>query len=462
MSQRSRLPPQQPDACEQPSTVAKRPSKPDLMCPTCGTFLVTVGNLNRHRRDLHRWVNPDNKKTRQVQPTQPVIGEGNDSKTLSILIYTHPTVKPLRTLKRTFLPATSTMPLRTQPPLTNSTLLSATSNPFTTPLPPYVAHTLGRTLGGDMWSREDHSFATGFSSPVDDGYHSSDAMDLAVITDRDDVSISRRGTTHSFVAPCRLAQFDASKGSHCTSYSSQRARAPRHFNHSIAGIDYHLQLSTDVPPVPTMHFPPVPPPQPGLYWSDTMEVGHGQEQQAEASRRQQALALQLQVASAQHAMARGPHHERNTCMVQARQQQEESHSRIWPMRESHAPSQQYAGASAPTHVPTRMYFDQRAPQASTSHPQQAYHTPLFSPRSGDHLVCFSEQAPYERSAHSAFNSQLFPAFDSHRHPDSGEHLQARDASFDEIAHNLNDPAIHAPNFFGNFKLCCPESDTSAF
>ncbi|KAI5822763.1 hypothetical protein K523DRAFT_406882, partial [Schizophyllum commune Tattone D] len=350
------------------------------------------------------------------------------------------------------------------PALTDSTLLSASSDPLA-PSPPYVARTLGHTLGGEISSREDHSFSTGFSSPVDDGYHSSDAMDSAVITDRDDVSIFVLGTTHSSVPSHRSTEFDVVKGSHYTPYQLQRARAPRHLNPlSIAGPEYHQQFSptTHALPVQTMHLPPVPPPQPGLVRSDAMEVGYGQEQQAEAYRRQQELALQPQFAFAQHGTARGPHHERNVDTVQGRQQQQESHSRIRPMRESHAPTQQYAGTSAPTHVPTRINFDQRALQASTSYHQQAYHTPLVSAQSGDHLVCLSDQAPYERPAPSAFDSQLFPAFDAHRHPDLGEHLQARYASFDEIAHNLNDPAIHAPNFFGNFNLCCPESDTSAF
>ena len=190
-----------------------------------------------------------------------------------------------------------------------------------------------------------------------------------------------------------------------------------------------------------------------------MEVGYGQEQQAEAYR-QQELALRPQVASAQQGTARGPHHERNVDMVQGQQQQKESHSCIWPMRESHAPIQQYAGASALTHIPTQMDFEQRALQASTSYHQQAYHTPQFPAQSGDHLVCLSEQASYELSAHSAFDSQLFSAFHSHRHQ-TPESAFKRYASLDEITHYLNDPAIHAPNFFGNFNPCCPESDISA-
>ncbi|KAL1754168.1 hypothetical protein FB107DRAFT_276016 [Schizophyllum commune] len=343
------------------------------------------------------------------------------------------------------------------PALTNSTLLSASSDPFTTPSPPCVAHAHGHTLGGNISSREDHSFATSFSSPVDDSNHSSDAMDAGGITDHGDFSISESGTTHSSAHSHRSTEYDVVKGSHYTLYKSQRARSPRHLNPlSIAEPEYPPQFwpTPHALPVQTMHSLPVPPPQPGSFWSDAMEVGYGQEQQAEAYRRQQALSLQPQVAFAQHGKARGPHHERSAGTVQARQQQQESHSRIWPMHESHAPTQQYAGTSAPTHVLTQMDFEQRALQASTSYPQQAYHTPLFSAQSGDHLVCLSEQAPYERSAHSAF--------DSHRHPEPGEHLQARYASFDEIAHYLNDPANNAPNFFGNFNPCCPESDMSAF
>ncbi|KAL1686891.1 hypothetical protein GGG16DRAFT_128378 [Schizophyllum commune] len=495
MSQRSRLPPQRSDVDERPSTDAEQPSKPDLMCPTCGTFLVNVGNLNRHRRDLHRWVNPDNKKTRKVQLTHLVLSEGNASgppsntsepagwmadSDLPII----PPFPPLEDLVDTHLNSSdgeapsyhhadipsghiddatadsasyvqieAPTPIRL-PALTDSTLLSASSEPFATPSPPYVARTLGHTLGGDIWSREDHLFATSFSSPVDDSNHSSDAMDAGGITDHGDFSIFAFETTHSSVPSHRSTESDVVKGSHYTPYQLQRARAPRHLSPlSIAGPEYPPRLcpTTHALPVQTMHFSPVPPPQPGLFRSDTMEVGYGQEQQAEAYRRQQALSLQPQVASAQHGMARGPHHERNAGMVQARQQQQESHSRIWPMRESHAPTQHYAGASAPTHVPTRMDFEQRALQATTSYPQQAYDTPL------------SPLSPYERSAHSAFDSQLFSAFDSHFHPDSGENLEACYASFDEIAHYLNDPANNAPNFFfGNFKSCRSESPMSAY
>ncbi|KAI5822841.1 hypothetical protein K523DRAFT_358088 [Schizophyllum commune Tattone D] len=262
-------------------------------------------------------------------------------------------------------------------------------------------------------------------------------MDAGGITDHGDFSIFAFETTHSSVPSHRSTESDVVKGSHYTPYQLQRARAPRHLSPlSIAGPEYPPRLwpTTHALPVLTMHFSPVPPPQPGLFRSDTMEVGYGQEQQAEAYRRQQALSLQPQFASAQHGMARGPHHERNAGMVQARQQQQESHSRIWPMRESHAPTQHYAGASAPTHVPTRMDFEQRALQATTSYPQQAYDTPL-SPLS----------------------------FDSHFHPDSGENLEACYASFDEIAHYLIDPANNAPNFFfGNFKSCRSESPMSAY
>ncbi|KAL1673895.1 hypothetical protein EV122DRAFT_282524 [Schizophyllum commune] len=123
---------------------------------------------------------------------------------------------------------------------------------------------------------------------------------------------------------------------------------------------------------------------------------------------------------------------------------------------------QYAGTSAPTHFLNRMDFEQRSLQASTSYHQQAYHTSLFSAQCGDHLVCLFEQDPYERSAHSAFDSQLFPTFESRRHPEPGEHLQARYASFDEIAHNLNDPANNLPNFFANFTSCRSESPMSAY
>ncbi|KAL1712943.1 hypothetical protein EV715DRAFT_277658 [Schizophyllum commune] len=479
MSQCSRLPPQRSDVDERPSTDAEQPSKPDLMCPTCGTFLVNVGNLNRHRRVLHRWVNPDNKKTRQVRRTQPVLGEGNASG--------HPlnASEPASSMTNLDLPIISPYP----PPegssdgqapsypqadissghvddatanSASSTLLSASSGPFSTQSPPYVARTLRHTLGGDIWSREDHSFTTGFPSPVDDTNHS---MDSGGITDHGDFSIFEPGTTHSSAHSHRSNEFDVVKGSHCTLHQLQRARAPRHLNPlSIAEPEYSPPFwpTTHALPVQTMHFPPVPPPQPGLLRSDAMEEGYGQEQQAEAYRRQQELSLRPQLASAQLGTARGPHHERGPGEARAQQQQQESHSRIWPMRESHAPTQQYAGAPAPTHVPTRMDFDQRSLQASTSYHQQAYHPPLVSAQSGDHLVCLSDQAPYERSAHSAFDSQLFPAFDSHCHPDSGEHLQARYASFDEIAHYLNDPAIHAPNFFGNFNPCCLESDMGAF
>ncbi|KAI4521489.1 hypothetical protein K525DRAFT_269807 [Schizophyllum commune Loenen D] len=354
MSQRSRLPPQRSDVDERPSTDAEQPSKPDLMCPTCGTFLVNVGNLNRHRRDLHRWVNPDNKKTRKVQLTHLVLSEGNASgppsntsepagwmadsdlpiippfPPLEDLVDTHlnpPTAKPLRTITRTSRPVTSTMPPRTQPPLTDSTLLSASSDSLATPSPPCVVRTLGHTLGGNISSRENHSFATSFSSPVDDRNHSSDAMDSGGITDHGDFSIFAFGTTHSSVPSHRSTEFDVVKGS----------------------------------------------------------------------------------------------------------------------------SKKVIRVSGPC----------RALQASTSYPQQAYHTPLFSAQSGDHLAGLSEQAPYERSAHSALDLQLFPAVDSHRHPDFGEHLRARYASFDEITHYyLNDPAIHVPNFFGTFNPCCLESDMS--
>ncbi|KAL1701660.1 hypothetical protein EV121DRAFT_211659 [Schizophyllum commune] len=502
MSQRSRLPPQRSDVDERPSTDAEQPSKPDLMCPTCGTFLVNVGNLKRHRRDLHRWVNPNNKRTRNVQPTQQVLSEGNASghslnasepaswmaeSDLPILppfpppedvvnphryssdgqAPSHPHadissgyVDDVTAESASYVQIEAPTPIRL-PALTNSTLLSASSDAFATPSPPYDAH----AVGGDIRPRDDDSFATDFSSPVDVGYHSSGTVDSAVIPDYSNVSIYRSGTTHSSVPSHRSTEFDVVKGSNNTPYQLQRARAPRHLTPlSIAGPDYPPQfwLTMHALPDQTMHFPPVPPPQPGLFRSDTMEVGYGQEQQAEAYRRQQGLALQPQVASAQHGMARGPHLERDAGTVQARQQQQESHSRIWPMRESHALTQQYAGTSALTHVPTRMDFDQRALQASTSYHQQAYHAPLFSPQSGDHLVCLSEQAPYERSAHSAFDSQLFPGVDSHRHPEPGDHLQARYASFDEIAHYLNDPANNVPNFFANFTSCRRESPMSAY
>ncbi|KAL1701654.1 hypothetical protein EV121DRAFT_282474 [Schizophyllum commune] len=489
MSQRSRLPPQQSAVDEQLSTDAEQPSKSDLMCPTCGTFLVNVGNLNRHRRVLHRWVNPDDKKTRKVQLTHLVLSEGNTSgpplnasepagwmadSDLPILppfpppedvvdphqyssegqapSYPHAdipsgSVDDATADSVSYVQIEAPTPIRL-PALTNSTLLSASSDPSTTPSPPYVAHTLGHTLGGNLASREDHLFATSFSSPVDDSNHSSDAMDAGGFTDHGDFSIFKFGTTHSSAHSHRSTEFDVVKGSHYTLYQSQRAGAPRHLIPlSIAGPEYPPQFrpTTHALPVQAMHFPPVPPPQPGLFRSDTMEVGYGQEQQAEAYRRQQELALRPQFAFAPHGMARGPHLERDAGTVQARQQQQESHSRTWPMRESLAPTQQYAGTSAPTH-----------------YPPQAYHMPLFSAQSGDHPVCLFEQDPYERSAHSAFESQLFPAFESRRRPGPGERLQARYASFDEIAHNLNDPANNAPNFFGNLKSCRPESDTSAF
>ncbi|KAL1713905.1 hypothetical protein EV715DRAFT_295664 [Schizophyllum commune] len=503
MSQRSRLPPRRSDVDERPSTDAEQPSKPDLMCPTCGTFLVNVGNLNRHRRDLHRWVNPENKKTRKAQPTQLVLSEGNasgpplsasepagwmaDSDLLILPLFSRPEevvdshqyllegqapshhhadtpsgyVDDATADSASYVQIEAPTPIRL-PALTDSTLLSASFDPFATPSPLCVAHTHGHTLGGNISLREDHSFATGFSSPVDDSNPSSDAMDSGGITDHGDFSIFKSGTTHSSAHSHRSTEVDVVKGSHYTLYQLQRARAPRHLNPLlIAWPEYPPQFSptTHALPVQTMHFPPVPPPDPGSFRSDAMEVGDGQEQQAEAYRRQQELALRPQVASAQHGTARGPHHGRNVDMIQGRQQQQESHSRIWPMRESHATTQQYAGTSAPTHVSTRMDFDQRAPQASTSYHQQAYHTPLFPPQSGDQLVCLSEQAPYERLAYPAVDSQLFPAFDSHRHLVSGEHLQVR---FDEIAHYLNDPANDAPNFFGNFKLCRPESPMSAY
>ncbi|KAL1754173.1 hypothetical protein FB107DRAFT_291847 [Schizophyllum commune] len=502
MSPRSRLPPQQSAVDEQSCTDAEQPSKPDLMCPTCGTFLVNVGNLNRHRRDLHRWVNPDKKRSRKAQPTQLALSERDASgPPLSASELTpwmtdlyFPTIAPYPPTEdlvdphqyssdgqapsyahadifsghvddatadsASYVQIEAPTPIRL-PALTNSTLLSASSDPFTTPSPPYDAH----TIGGDIRPRDDGSFATDFSSRVDVGYQSSGTVDSAVITDYSNVSIYRSRITHCSVAPRRLAEFDVVKGSHHAPYQLQHSRAPRHLNPlSIAAPKNYSELSptTNVPLVPAMHFPPVPPPQAGLFWSERMETRLGQEQQAEAYRRQQELARQPQVASAQHVMARGPHHERDAGTVQARQQQQEGHSRIWPMRESHAPIQQYAGTSAPTHVPTRMDFDQRALQAITSYHQQAYHAHLFSPQSGDHLVCLSKQAPYERSAHSAFDSQLFPAFDSHCHPDSGEYLQARYASFDEVTHYLNDPANNAPNFFGNFNPCCLENDMGAF
>ncbi|KAL1673902.1 hypothetical protein EV122DRAFT_221714 [Schizophyllum commune] len=502
MSRRCGLQPQQSDPCGQPSTDVERPSKPDLMCPTCGTFLVNVGNLNRHRRDLHRWVNPDKKRSRKAQPTQLALSERDASgpplstsepacwmadSDLPIIppfpppedvvdipqysfygqapSYPHADISSgyvddVTADSASYVQIEAPIPIRL-PALTDSALLSASSDPFATPSPPCVAHAHGHTLGGNISSREDHSFSTSFSSPVDDSNHSSDAMDAGGITDYGDFSILKSGTTHSSAHSHRSTEFDIVKGNHHALYQLQRARAPRHFNPLlIAGPDYPPQFwpTTHALPVQAMHFPPVPPPQSSLFWSDTMEVRYGQEQQAEAYRRQQELALQPQVAFAQHGTARGPHHERNVGIFHARQQQQESHSRMWPMRESHAPTQQYA----PTHVPTRMDFEQRALQASTSYHQQAYHTPLFSAQSGDHLAGLSEQAPYERSAHSAFDSQLFPAFDSHRHPDSGEHLEACYASFDEIAHYLNDPANNAPNFFGNFNPCCLESDMSAF
>ncbi|KAL1726625.1 hypothetical protein EV714DRAFT_287106 [Schizophyllum commune] len=505
MSQRSRLPPQQSAVDEQPSTDAEQPSKPDLMCPTCSTFLVNVGNLNRHRRDLHRWVNPDNKRSRKAQPTQLALSERHASghplnasePASSMTNLDLPIISPYPPLQdlvdthlyssdgqapsypqadissghvddatansASYVQIEAPTPIRL-PALTNSTLLSASSDPLATPSPPCVVRTLRHTLGGNISLRENHSFATSFSSPVDDSNHPSDAMDAGGITDHGDFSIFESGTTHSSAHSHRSTEYDVVKGSHYTLYQSQRAGAPRHLIPlSIAAHEYdpHFWPTTHALPLETMHFPLVPPPQPGLFQSDATEVGYGQEQQAEAYCRQQELALQPQVASAQHGTARGPHHERNVGMFQARQQQQESHSRIWPMRESHAPTQQYAGASAPTHVPTRMDFDQL--QVSTSYPQQAYYTPLFSPQSGDHLVCLSEQAPYQRSARSASNSQLFPAFDSHRHSDSGECLQARYASFDEITHYLNDPANNAPNFFfGNFKSCRTESAMSAY
>ncbi|KAL1726619.1 hypothetical protein EV714DRAFT_276403 [Schizophyllum commune] len=374
------------------------------MCPTCGTFLVSVGNLNRHRRVLHRWVNPDNKKTRKVQPSHLVLSEGNASgpplnaselagwmadSDLPILPPFPPPedivdphqyssdgqapshhhadtpsgyVDDATADSASYVQIEAPTPIRL-PALTSSTILSASSDPFAPPSPPYVAHTLGRTLGGNIASREDHLFANGFSSPVDDRNHSSDAMDSGGITDHGDFSIFEPGTTHSSTHSHRSTELDVVKGSQYTLHQLQRARAPRHLNPlSTAGPDYPPQFwpTTHALPVQAMHFPPVPPPQPGLFRSDAMEVGYGQEQQAEAYRRQQELALRPQAASAQHGTARGPHHERNAGTVQARQQQQESHSRIWPMRESHAPTQQYAGTSAPTRVPTRMDFGQRA------------------------------------------------------------------------------------------------------
>ncbi|KAL1673896.1 hypothetical protein EV122DRAFT_282525 [Schizophyllum commune] len=230
MSPRSRLPSQRSDVDERPSTDAEQPSRPDLICSTCGKFLVNVGNLNRHRRDLHRWVNPDNKKTRELQPTQPVPGEGNafgppsntsepagwmaDTDLPMIPPFPPPEdvgdisqyssdgqtpsypqadissgyVDDVTADSASYVQIEAPTPIRL-PAVTNSTLLAASSHPFTTLSPPYVAHTLGRTLGGNIASRKDHVFANGFSSPVDDSNHSSDAMDAGGITDQGDFFI---------------------------------------------------------------------------------------------------------------------------------------------------------------------------------------------------------------------------------------------------------------------------------
>ncbi|KAI5890907.1 uncharacterized protein SCHCODRAFT_02543503 [Schizophyllum commune H4-8] len=476
MSQRSCPPPQRSVAYEQPSTDAEQPSKLDLNCPTCGRHLSNVGNLNRHRRDLHRWVKPDDSKTERgpsqldhlgfdkynasgpskLDAQDAGSGASNElpigspfpprEEVVDIQRYSSdgraPSCPRADILSGYFNAADTgsascvqiETPIPTRlPASTESTFLSMSFGNFSTTPPPCVAHTYGATLDVDIWSRENVSRRTDFSSPVDDGYYSSNA-------DPGNISIYKPRFAHASVAPHRRTDFDMVKGGY--PHPPQCVRAPRHQDPgSAAGVGYHSHVAPkmDTLSVPTMYFPPVPPPQPDFFWSEAVEMGIEQQRQAEAYLRQE-LVLQPHIAPAPQRTARGPLHEQYAGMVRARQHQQGSHPHTSSMHGSQALTRQYAGTHATTHVPTRMDFNQRPPQATTSYPQQAFDASLLPPQSGNEISYHSDQVVYAQQAPSTWR---FPDLDPHHHPASGAHPFA---SSDEFAQYLDDSDMYAPHF----------------
>ncbi|KAI5890908.1 uncharacterized protein SCHCODRAFT_02579958 [Schizophyllum commune H4-8] len=293
------------------------------------------------------------------------------------------------------------------PGLINTTPVSSPSFNWVTPPPSYPAHP--SVFSDDcIWARQGFS-QTLDSEPVNEKFPSLDATSRAL-------------------SPRSLAYQPAAMASYPPVAVANFSSAPT--------MGFSSASTTD--------FPPAHPTQSEGLWWEQMEpqATFRQQRHADAFRQQQqeGVALQREIASAQHRMVHAPRQEQDAGMVRVQQRLEEDPWSAAMVQELHALAQQQSATSPATYVPAD--FDHLAPAAGTSDLQQSSYASYPPPQPDDFSLYPHDRVRYEQQAPSAFEWQLFPAFDLHHRPALEPRKQISHASFDCAAQ----PAFDAPTF----------------